>query len=171
MSINKKYRTLVLGLGSKVLSDGAVGPLLIDALRRNLAPCEYDFNTSAVGGLELIDYLQGYDVAFIIDSTLKTDTPPGSIAIYEHHEVPDGCNLSCVHDLSFREMIRFAKEAGVAIPANIKVIMVRIEDDKTISEEVSPAIQKKFNDIVREIKTFIQRSMDEFFVEQEIKSM
>ena len=62
-------RILVLGLGNDILGDEAVGLLAARRLRA-LLPESVDVVESGGGGLDLLDVLEGYDRAILLDSIL-----------------------------------------------------------------------------------------------------
>ena len=59
-------RILVLGLGNDILGDDAVGLLAARRLRAFL-PASVDVLEAAGGGIGLLDVLEGYDCALLLD--------------------------------------------------------------------------------------------------------
>ena len=70
---------LILGLGSEILRDDGIGPRLARDLRTHFTSKYFRFNTSTVGGLEIIDLIKGYQVVFIIDGMKSRESKPGEV--------------------------------------------------------------------------------------------
>ena len=60
-------KTLVLGLGNPILSDDSVGFRVVQELRDRINRPGLTFMESSDAGLGLLDLINGYDKAFIID--------------------------------------------------------------------------------------------------------
>ena len=63
-------KILVLGIGNEILKDDGIGPRLVMDLQHHF-PEEIRFNTSSLGGLEILEMIREYDTVFIIDA-IKT---------------------------------------------------------------------------------------------------
>ena len=70
---------LILGLGSEILRDDGIGPRLARDLRAHFTSKEFSFNTSTVGGLEIIDLIKGFKMAFIIDGMKSSKIKPAQV--------------------------------------------------------------------------------------------
>src|SRR5450756_2353455 len=73
-------RTLVLGMGNPILSDDAIGIRLASALKPRLEdiPGVDVVEECCVGGLNLLDVLEGYDRLIALDSIKTIGGVPGT---------------------------------------------------------------------------------------------
>lgn len=77
----------VLGLGNVLMEDDALGPHVIDALRRG-----FDFPEGVIvqdlgtPGLDLAPFLSGLRAAIFVDTVASGD-PPGTVRIYRREEI------------------------------------------------------------------------------------
>ena len=55
-----KEKTLVFGIGNEIITDDAIGPKLTKRLKSGLRNFDIDFETAFVGGLDIIEYIKGY---------------------------------------------------------------------------------------------------------------
>nr|MBC8344119.1 hydrogenase maturation protease [Bacteroidota bacterium] len=63
--------TLIYGIGNEILSDDAIGPKLTWQLEKDLNLPNIKFETAFVGGLEVLEIINGYDTVVFIDA-IKT---------------------------------------------------------------------------------------------------
>ena len=65
MESNNK-NILVLGLGSEILMDDGICPKLVKFLQKKYHNKQIKFDTSTVGGLDILELIQGYQTVIII---------------------------------------------------------------------------------------------------------
>ena len=54
-------KTLVFGVGNELLTDDGIGPQLVKQLKDDISSDNIYFETAFVGGLEILDFIQGYE--------------------------------------------------------------------------------------------------------------
>ncbi|MBW2458678.1 MAG: hypothetical protein JRI68_29540, partial [Deltaproteobacteria bacterium] len=59
-------KTLVLGLGNRIVRDDALGPMVVDQLAQAV-PVEV--RSGPIAGLALLDCVTGYERVIVIDAT------------------------------------------------------------------------------------------------------
>jgi hydrogenase maturation protease len=150
-------KCLVLGFGSDALSDDGLPVRLIQDLKILESLSRFTFETSAIGGLDLLDLLEGFYEAILIDTQLTSRRKPGEIHEFTPDNFEETFHLSSQHDLTFHEALRFAKEMGISMPADIRIIAIEIVEKNKLSFEFSEEIQEKYPGILSNLTVALQK--------------
>jgi hydrogenase maturation protease len=140
--------TLVVGLGNPILTDDAVGVRLARDL--HLALCERPglawLEECSVGGLNLLDVLQGHDRLVCLDSVKTTDAQPGAWHHFTASALRPTMNLSNVHDTNFATALELGRRLGLRLPPDeeIHIFAVEIADNLTFSERMTEALEARY---------------------------
>lgn len=141
-------RTIVVGLGNPILGDDGVGWRVAEELQAlncqalGRAPLPADVECLALGGLSLMESLEGYDRAIIVDALHTAGTRPGRVLCFALEELPD---LSCghttaAHDTSLQTALKAGRAMGVSLPNEITVVAIEAERVYDFCEELSPPV-------------------------------
>jgi hydrogenase maturation protease len=149
-------KCLVLGFGSDALSDDGVPVRLVQDLRVLESLSSITFETSAIGGLDLLDLLEGYEIAILIDTQLTSRRKPGEIHEFTPDNFEETFHLSSQHDLTFHEALRFAKEMGISMPGDIHIIAIEIVEKNKLSFEFSEEIQENYPEILSKVRMILK---------------
>lgn len=150
-------KCLILGFGSDALSDDGLPVKLVDDLKFVLNPTNYEFNSSPVGGLELLELLKDFNKAILIDTQLTGRRKPGTISFFTPDEFEETFHLSSQHDLSFQDALRLAIEMDIPFPGDIQIIAIEIVENKRLSFDLSEEINKYYPDIFQKLISFFSR--------------
>lgn len=150
-------KCLVLGFGSDALSDDGLPVRLIHDIKVLESHSRITFETSAVGGLELLDLLEGFNTAVLIDTQLTSRRKPGEIHEFTPANFEETFHLSSQHDVTFHEALRFAKEMGISMPDDIRIIAIEVVENKKLSFEFSDEIQDNYPGILAQIRLAINK--------------
>ena len=136
-------KTVVIGIGNTLLSDDGVGIYVA----RELAPKLKDRPDITVlesfnAGLELIDKISEFDRAILIDSIISEKEKPGQVFRYTVEDFRNAVHLSTYHDMNFPTAIELYKKSGIALPSEIVIIAITVEDMLTLREECTPKVAK-----------------------------
>jgi hydrogenase maturation protease len=146
-------------MGNPILSDDAVGLLLAATRRPMLAdiPGVAVIEECCVGGLNLLDLLEGYDRLVALDSIKTVGGVPGTWYAFYATALRETMNLRNVHDANFATALALGRHMGMRLPddGRCHVVAVEIADNKTFSERLSPSVEAAFPTIVAEVKTHI----------------
>ena len=141
-------RTVVLGMGNPILTDDSVGVRLAGDVRASLSDCPLldVVPECSVGGLNLLDYLAGYDQAVVLDAIHTTGGQPGDCYYFTAVDLRDTTNLSNVHDANFATALTLGRNLGMRLPRDqdIHVFAVEVEDDLTFGTELTPTLQRAY---------------------------
>lgn len=159
-------KTLVLGLGNELYGDDGVGIQVINILKKELIGADknpavifgpsgsIEFIASSSTGLALLDLILGYDCLIIID-TIKSDQPQtGKFKILKEKDLRDIPGPS-PHYISFPQMLKIGREAGLAVPQEITVIAVETKNIYHLGEDLSTEMKASLPAIINKIKSLL----------------
>jgi len=150
-------KILIHGIGNEILTDDGIGPKLVKRLTGNLSDKDIDFKTAYLGGLELLDYIEGYHTVILIDAIRTRDGIPGTVYQLTPENFNTTIHLSSVHDVSFLTSVALGKKLGLNMPQFIYIIAVEIVEDRVFNDNFSPQIQEKCEDIFNKVKEITEQ--------------
>jgi len=164
--MNKKNRfpTLLLGMGNPILSDDAIGVRLVKDFRERLAGLDgLDVvEECSVGGLDLLDVIEGYSRVIVVDSIKTQGGVPGAWYYFTADRLRETMNLTNVHDTNFITALELGRRLGMTLPPDEEthIFAVEIIENLTFSEEMSEPLEKIYptlaNEIFRQISSLIE---------------
>jgi hydrogenase maturation protease len=134
-------RTLVLGLGSPLLRDDAVGLHVVRRLRSLLQKAPgVEVAEDHRGGLHLMERLIGFDRVVIIDAQ-RSNRSPGTVRVFSATVVPTQHSASA-HDVDLPTALELGRRSGAALPrlSDIRVVTVEAADVHSFGEECTAAV-------------------------------
>ncbi|MDR0524178.1 MAG: hydrogenase maturation protease [Candidatus Methanoplasma sp.] len=133
-------RTIVIGLGSPIMSDDAIGLRVSEAVGRLGMP-GVDAIQEAAGGLEVIPMVRGYSFAVIVDAIQTGAHPPGTVMIFDLEDFAGTVADVPAHDVNLATALEVGRrlEPG-SMPEAVKLVAVEAADLQTVSEEMTPAV-------------------------------
>lgn len=162
MATESTKRVAILGLGSVLMGDDAVGPYAVELLasRWRLPPGVSAFDAGTPGP-DLADYLMDLDAVLVVDTvrapgTTSRPARPGQIRIFRKEEVealPTSPRTS-PHDPDLRQALLTAELAGRA-PAEVLVVGVvpgRVELGTKLTPPVRAALSVVETVVVAELR-------------------
>ena len=127
---------VILGLGNELLGDDGIGLLAAEALRP-FENRETEVRTTAQSGLYLLEHLQGFDDAIVIDSVIGDR--PGTVRELRDSEarpVP----VPSAHYAGLPEALALARVSGLNVPRRLRIFGVEIGESQSIGAAPSPAV-------------------------------
>jgi hydrogenase maturation protease len=155
-----RNRILIHGIGNEILTDDGIGPKLVKKLKGSLSTKNIDFETAYLGGLELLEYIQGYHTIIFIDAIKTRDGIPGTVYQLSPENFNTTIHLSSVHDVSFLTSVALGKRLGLNMPQFIYIIAVEIFEDGVFDDNFSPQIQEKYEEIFNEVKEITEQILE-----------
>lgn len=135
---------VILGLGNDLLGDDAIGLLAAGALRSMEGP-GVSVDTSVQAGLYLLEPLQGFEDAIVIDSVLGEH--PGTVRELrgaELHEV----SVPSAHYVGLPEALAIARQSGLRVPRRLRIFGIEIGVSQEIGATPSPTVMAALPRIV-----------------------
>jgi hydrogenase maturation protease len=139
-------RTVVLALGNDILGDDAVGLLAARALRKELDE-EVDIVESGEAGLALLELLEGYDRALILDAIITGKHPAGSILAFGVEDFRTVVAPS-PHYAGIPEVLALAARLGVRFPSQLRILAMEVQDPYSIRETLSVSVRVALPDYI-----------------------
>ncbi len=158
-------RVIVIGLGNPILSDDAVGLVVVREVERKLAsspggiPDGLRFVEAAVGGLDLIDLLSGHRGAVLVDAAVTGRARPGEVFELDIGFLEDTTHLGTTglsHQVDLATAWKLGRRLGLPLPERLRVLAVEAADVKTFSEELSPAVAAALPAAVRAVSAAVR---------------
>jgi len=156
-----KNKILIHGIGNEILTDDGIGPKLVKRLKDTLSRKDIDFETAFLGGLEVLEYIQGYQTVIFIDAIRTREGIPGTVYSLSPENFNKTIHLSSIHDVSFLTALDLGKKLGLDMPEFIHIIAIEIIEDRIFDDNFTPQIQGKYEAIYNEVKVIIEKLITE----------
>ncbi len=144
------FKTLVLGVGNKLMSDEGVGVHVIERLSAGYAmPEEIQILDGGTLGMDLLYYLEGIENLLLVDA-VETHKEPGTIIRLEGDEVPAFLSLKISpHQIGVPDMLAAARFKDL-YPKRLVLWGIQPELME-IGLELSPLIESKMGILVENL--------------------
>ena len=150
-------KTIVLGVGNRILGDDGVGVHVAHEVQKQVHSPDVTIDEACTGGMNLLDVILGYDKAIIIDAVKSEETNHGDVQRIplSDFSTMHSCNP---HDVSLTEAIHLVKQLGEKrIPKEIIIIGILMktmpcEFSEHLSKDIQSAVPKAIEMTLHEIK-------------------
>jgi len=144
-------KVLVVGVGSTIRGDDAVGPVLATAMAARFpGRCEgVVFDGSALDLLGWIHPEKGYDRVAVIDCLEGGGLAEGEMARLLLPEIPG--DLMSSHHAGIRETLHLARRLRVPLPEDLRFYGVGVRDAQAFREGLSAALADRIPALVEEL--------------------
>jgi hydrogenase maturation protease len=149
-------KTLILGLGNDILTDDGIGPKLVHDLAKIIDDPDIEFTTRCCGGLEIMEYMEGYEKVIIIDAIRTNNGNPGKVNYFTPPDFRETLNLSNFHDLDFLTALELGNALKLKMPDDLHIIAVEIIEDMEFGEELTVRLQEQYPGILSETHNLIK---------------
>ena len=154
---------MVLGVGNSIRMDDGAGIRVVEQLEQDeeLSKYKISFQYLNTGGLDILDAIDGFDHAIIVDAASMADQglKPGDIFYLENLnevDIKDPGGISS-HGVGVLPVLKYAKIGGYKVPNPIEIYGVQIKEIGFISEELTPEVSKGVKDLIPKLKSHIIR--------------
>jgi len=148
-------RTLILGVGSSILTDDAVGLVVARELGARLSHRDdVDFGENEEAGFTLLEEAIGYDRLIVVDSIL-TGAAPGTVLKYDLSDLGRSVHSNSPHGLNLATVMAFGRTQGLDVPDEVAIYAIEVVDTLTFGEELTPPLAARIDAIVEEIASEI----------------
>ena len=140
-----------MGIGNPILCDDAVGIEAARLVYSRVQSDDIDFIEASVGGIALVEMLQGYDRALIIDAIETNGGRAGDLYRIElnNYRVLRDSGLS--HSVGLLEGLELGKMLDMKLPDRLDIYAIEVQDVCTFSTEMTRAVTEALPTIVDEI--------------------
>lgn len=133
--------TLVLGLGNAILCDDGVGIKAVRYIAELGSNPDIVVKEAELAGFALIDLLEGYDRAVVIDAVKLRDGTPGEVVVFESGSLEPSLHLVAGHQIDLPTALEMGRRLGRPVPSTVYIVGVQIADDTTFSESCTPDVE------------------------------
>jgi len=133
-------KTIVLGLGNTILSDDGAGIYVARALMGRLGEAA-DVREAELAGLDLIEMLNGYDRAFIVDAIMLDGEEPGVVFKMKPDDIRTTPRLASFHDIDMVTALALGRRLQFHMPEEVVIFGVQAEDTLTLAERCTDAVR------------------------------
>jgi hydrogenase maturation protease len=127
---------VIIGVGNPTRTDDGVGLRVARELRGR----GVDVIELCAGGLRIMEAMQGYDEAVVIDA-VESGGIPGAIHRFRESDLAQTRNSGSTHDGSLALALAVGRAAGLRIPAAVRIWAVEAGDVETFSESLTPEVE------------------------------
>lgn len=142
-------KTIVIGIGSLLRGDDAIGIRVAEAIEREALPPDVIVVTTTAAGLALLDILTGYDRALIIDAIQTRQGKPGDVYRLGLDDLPAPLHSFTVHDVSLRSALDVGQKMGLALPTSVVILAIEVADVTPLREICTPQVEEAIPKAVR----------------------
>lgn len=140
---------LLLGLGNTLLSDDAVGIHVVRYIAAGGAVPGIDIKEAEVAGFALLDLLEGYERAVVVDAVRIRDARPGEVLILDGIGLEPSLHLVAGHQIDLPSALELGRQLGRPVPSSVTIVGVQVVDDRTCSESCTPAVKAAIPEAAR----------------------
>lgn len=138
--------TLVIGLGNPILGDDGAGWRVAEEVARQIdGKVGISVECFALGGLSLMEHMEGYRTVILIDTIFTGTKPTGTINIVPLGELPDlsAGHTTAAHDTSLRNALIIGRKMDLTLPEDKDITVVSIEAESVydFSETLTPPVE------------------------------
>jgi len=148
--IERAFKTLVLGVGNKLMSDEGIGVHTIERLASKYKlPEEVQVLDGGTLGMDLLYYLEGVENLLIVDAA-ETGKEAGTMVRLENDEVPAFMSIKISpHQMGVPDMLAAAKMMDI-YPKRLVFWGIQ-PDEITLSLDLSPVLASKVDSLANKL--------------------
>jgi len=141
-------KTVIVGIGSLLRGDDAVGIRIAEAIEREALPSDVKVVTTTAAGLALLDLVTGHDRALIIDAIRTRQGKPGEVYRLGLEDTPAPLRSFTVHDVSLRSALDIGQKLGLPLPVETVIFAVEVADVTPLRESCTPEVEGAITKVV-----------------------
>jgi hydrogenase maturation protease len=131
-------KTVVLGLGNSLRADDGVGLYVARAVKRLVDTPDVVVAESTASGLDVLDYLCGFDRAIVLDAVQTGEWTVGDI-----HCLPPlsaGRHTTNPHSTDLATALELGRRVGLPLPSDISLFGFEVADVESFAEQCTPEV-------------------------------
>ncbi|MBN2044743.1 MAG: hydrogenase maturation protease [Anaerolineales bacterium] len=166
--MSKLETILVVGLGNPILGDDGVGWRVVEQVEAEYIAKDrknkgIEFEYYSLGGLSLMERMEGYRDVIVVDSILTGKNPNGTIYSLPLSSLPDYSygHTTAIHDASLATALEVGRKMGLVLPEDVWIVAVEAEFVYDFSEELSPEVERAVPTAVKLVKELVDTNIRE----------
>ncbi len=149
-------KLVVVGLGSELMGDDAAGLKVVDMLSTE-SDGSADFRKCFSTGFEVMESIEGYDMAIIVDTICTGRYKRGEIVRIEPEEIQYSKRIASFHDFDLLMSVELGRRLGLKMPTDIKIYGIEISESTEFSENISDEVRSAITSLSGIISADIER--------------
>ena len=150
-------KILVIGLGSPIMTDDAVGLRVTDIIERMNIP-GVETMQEAIGGLDIIPLILGYRNVVIVDAVRTNAYYPGTIIIFDPEDFEPTVANASAHEFNLATAMKIGRQLEPDImPVSVKFVAIEVQDIMTVSETMTGPVENALQDAVDAVTDIISK--------------
>ena len=145
-SIEKKTKTLILGIGNILMGDEGIGVHVINSLEKTALPADVECLDGGVGSFLLLEPMQSADKVILIDATIDGQKP-GSVRRLQPKFSTDYPITLTAHDIGLKDLLDAFYLMG-RVP-DVTLFAITIPPLQDMVMELSPELRPVVPQVVR----------------------
>jgi len=118
----------VIGVGNELMRDDGVGIEVVRRLREENLGAHVELIEGAVGGLDLVFYLEERERVIIVDAA-RMGLAPGTVRLVQREEIEERLvPLASLHDIALHDVLELAELTGIGA----EVVVVAVEPGEVL---------------------------------------
>lgn len=138
-------KTLIIGLGNPILGDDGIGWVIAEEVQKLISESpedeshDYEIMFLSLGGLSLMEHMEGFTKVFLFDSIHTGSYPNGTVFSLPLSKLPNlsSGHSTALHDTSLANALEMGKMMGLVLPDEVWVVAIETDQVYTFSEELS----------------------------------
>jgi hydrogenase maturation protease len=136
-----KRRDLVIGIGSPVISDDAIGIRVAEQIMAMNLP-HVDVDEASISGLDLIEMMLDYRRVVVVDAIVTRENEPGTVMVLQADSFSHSVHGTNPHETNIATALELGRQLEpVRFPKEIYFVAVEALNTYDISEEMTPPVQ------------------------------
>jgi hydrogenase maturation protease len=149
-------RTLIVGLGSPILRDDAIGLRVAEALAARLPSDRFAVTEAGASGLRLLPLLEGWERVVIIDALVVPPESgaapcPGALHRLSAEDLDAALTLNSSHEAGLADTLHLGELLGMDMPDETIIFGIEVVDPFTFDEEMTPLLSNRVEALADEI--------------------
>jgi len=149
-------KTIIIGLGNTVLSDDGAGVFVARLLSERFGSADVSVIETESAGMNLMEMLNGFDRAFLIDAILLNAEDAGTVFRLRADDLQITPRLSSCHDIDIVTALELGKQLGLHMPGEVTVFAIQGDDMKTLQEGCTPNVEGCLLPLADEIEALVK---------------
>jgi hydrogenase maturation protease len=148
---------LVIGLGSPIMTDDAIGLEVVEEIE-SMHMADVETRQEAIGGLDIIPQLWGYKRVVIVDAIMTQMYEPGTIMFFNPDDFEETIGDASEHDINLATAMRIGREMEPEMmPDEVCFVAIEAEDIGTVNEGMTPKLVEAKPSAVKAVLHQIER--------------
>ena len=144
-------RIAVIGLGSPIMCDDAVGLRVSEAIDA-LGMDDVDCFQEAIGGLDIIPVLWGYRNVIIVDAIQTGQYGPGTVMLYSERDFDENVTHAATHDVNLPTAIKIGRQMDPSLmPDEVRFVALEVQDIRTMTETMTLEVEASVESACRAV--------------------